>query len=55
MFTHLPDENHLSSFYIFGYEKDSCVGIVTDHDNWKGTRPIDQFDYVSFLNGNETL
>ena len=55
MFTHLPDEKHHSCFYISGYEKDDCVGIVTDHNNWKGTHPIDQFDYVSFLNGNETL
>lgn len=53
MFTHLPDEKHHSCFYISGYEKDDCVGIVTDHNDWKGTRPIDQFDYVSFLNGNE--
>lgn len=53
MFTHLPDEKHSSCFYISGYEKDDCVGIVTDHNNWNGTRPIDQFDYVSFLNGNE--
>ena len=53
MFTHLPDEKHPSCFYISGYEKDDCVGIVTDHNNWKGTRPIDQFDYVGFLNENE--
>ena len=52
MFTHLPDEKHPSCFYISGYEDDECVGIVTDHDNWNGTRPIDQFDYVEFLNGN---
>lgn len=55
MFTHLPDEKHYSCFYISGYEKDDCVGIVTDHNNWTGTRPIDQFDYVSFLNGDEAL
>lgn len=51
MFTHLPDEAHKSCFYIRGYEKETCVGIITDHDSWDGTRPIDQFDYVSFLNG----
>lgn len=55
MFTHLPDYEHPSSFYITGYEKDDCVGILTDHDNWAGTRPIDQFDYVGFLNGAGTL
>ena len=53
MFTHLPDEKHLSCFYIKGYEKDSCVGIITDHDSCDGTRPIDQFDYVSLLNGGK--
>lgn len=52
MFTHLPDEKHSSCFYIKGYEKDPCVGIITDHDSWDGRRPIDQFDYVSFLNGD---
>ena len=55
MLTHLPDDKHPSCFYIAGYEKDDCVGIVTDHNNWTGTRPIDQFDYVGFLNGNEAL
>ena len=55
MLTHLPDDKHPSCFFIAGYEKDDCVGIVTDHNNWTGTRPIDQFDYVGFLNGNEAL
>ncbi len=50
MFTHLPDETHKSCFYIRGYENEPCVGIITDHDGWDGKRPIDQFDYVSFLN-----
>ncbi|MGN0572519.1 MAG: DUF1919 domain-containing protein [Acutalibacteraceae bacterium] len=53
MFTHLPDDKHPSCFYIKGYEDSSCVGIVTDHDTWDGKRPIDQFDYVRFLNGEE--
>lgn len=53
MLTHLPDDKHPSCFYIAGYEKDDCVGIVTDHNNWTGTRPIDQFDYVGFLNETE--
>lgn len=51
MFTHLPDDKHPSCFYIKGYEDSSCVGIITDHDTWDGKRPIDQFDYVRFLNG----
>ena len=51
MFTHLPDSRHPSAFYISGYEKEGCVGILTDHDTWDGSRPIDQFDYVAFFNG----
>lgn len=53
MFTHLPDTVHSSCFYIKGYEKETSVGIITDHNTWDGKRPIDQFDYVEFLNGNE--
>ena len=51
MFVHQPDETHPSCFYIKGYEEQECVGIITDHDTWDGKRPIDQFDYVAFLNG----
>lgn len=53
MFTHLPDAVHSSCFYIKGYEKETSVGIITDHNTWDGKRPIDQFDYVDFLNGKE--
>lgn len=53
MFTHLPDKAHPSCFYIKGYERESSVGIITEHNTWDGKRPIDQFDYVGFLNGNE--
>lgn len=52
MFTHLPDEIHSSCYYIKGYEKDDCVGIITDHDTWDGKRPVDQFDWVKFINGD---
>ena len=52
MFTHLPDKRHSSCFYIKGYEKDNCVGIITDHDTWDGKRPVDQFDWVRFINGD---
>ena len=52
MFTHLPDESHSSCFYIKGYEKDNCVGIITDHDTWDGKRPVDQFNWVKFINGD---
>ena len=53
LFTHLPDDKHPHAFYIRGYEEEKSVGIITDHDSWDGKRPIDQFDYVSFLNGSE--
>lgn len=52
MFTHLQDKIHPSCFYIKGYEEEPSVGIITDHNTWDGKRPIDQFDYVEFLNGN---
>ena len=51
MFTHLPDESHKSCFYIKGYENESSVGIITDHNSSDGKRPIDQYDYVKLLNG----
>lgn len=51
MFVHQPDEKHPSCFYIRGYEKQESVGVITDHDTWDGKRPIDQFDWVGFLNG----
>lgn len=51
MFVHQPDEKHPSCFYIRGYENQASVGIITDHDTWDGKRPIDQFDWVGFLNG----
>lgn len=50
MFTHLPDEEHKSSYYIKGYENEDSVGIVTLANTADGLRPIDEFDYVEFLN-----
>ncbi len=50
MFTHLPDEKHKSCYYIKGYENEDSVGIVTLGENADGLRPVDQFDYVEFLN-----
>lgn len=51
MFVHQPDERHPSCVYLRGYDNAPCVGIITEHVGWKGLRPIDQFDWVSFLNG----
>lgn len=51
MFVNRPDDTHPSCCYIKGYEDESCVGILTDHDTWDGLRPVDQFDWVGFLNG----
>ena len=50
MFVHQPDEKHPSLFYISGYEQEPSVGIITEHIGWKGLRPIDQFNWVDFLN-----
>lgn len=50
MFTHLPDDLHPSCLYLPGYEKEGCVGIITDGKGWFGKRPIDQFDWIGFLN-----
>lgn len=50
LFTHLPDPQHPSTFYIRGYEHEPSVGIIIDPVGWTGLRPIDQFDWVDFLN-----
>ena len=51
MFTHIHHPHRGSHFfYIKGYEQNSCVGIVTDPIGWLGLRPIDQFDWIKFLN-----
>ena len=50
MFTCQPDDSHPSCYYLHGYEKEECVGIITDGKGWFGKRPIDQFDWVKFLN-----
>ena len=50
LFTHQPDEQHQSCFYLRGYETENCVGIITNWGGWFGQRPIDQFDWVDFLN-----
>ena len=52
MFVCRPDYYHRSCYYLKGYENETSVGIITDHDSWDGKRPIDQFDWVSFFNGD---
>lgn len=53
MFVHKPDAEHPSCFYLKGYEREGAVGIITEPTGWRGLRPIDQFDWVDFLNGVE--
>ena len=50
MFTHLPDNLHPSCFYLRGYENEDSVGIITDPYGWRGLRPVDQFDWLTFFN-----
>jgi len=51
MFTHLPPYPGRSKaiHYLPGYENEDCVGIITDPKGIWGLRPIDQFDWVGFL------
>lgn len=51
MFVNKPiDRNPEIFHYLPGYEKDDCVGIITDPKGLFGLRPVDQFDWVGFLN-----
>ena len=51
MFVHKPTERDSHVFhYLPGYEDEDCVGIITDPIGLTGLRPIDQFDWVKFLN-----
>ncbi len=52
MFTHSSHPERSNAIhYLKGYEKKDCVGIITDPEGIFGLRPIDQFDWVGFLNG----
>lgn len=55
MFVNKPDKKHTSCFYLKGFEEEKSVGIITDPEGWKGLRPIDQFDYVNFLDGKDCI
>ncbi len=51
MFTHRPHPKRSEAIhYLPGYENEDCIGIITDGYGYTGLRPIDQFDWVWFLN-----
>lgn len=53
VFTHIPQPEIKSSYYIRGYENESKVGILSDWQDEE--RPVkrvyDQFDFVGWFNG----
>lgn len=53
IFTHIEYPQIASAYYIKGFEEEDEMGVLT---NYKDTplkrRYLDDFDYVSFLNGN---
>ena len=52
MFTHLQDKKHKDCFYIRGYETESQVGTIVEHEGRiSGRRYLDQFNWVKFLIG----
>lgn len=53
LFTKVPDPIHPHCVYIPGYEQEESVGQITVPYGFAGKRPIDQFDWVAFLNGPE--
>ncbi|MBR6918160.1 MAG: DUF1919 domain-containing protein [Clostridia bacterium] len=54
VFTHVPRPDIKSSYYIKGFENNAEVGILSDFkEGFLRRRYIDQYDYVSFLNGDK--
>lgn len=52
IFTHKPYPEFKSAYYIRGYEKDEGVGVLLYFKKqFRIRRFLDDFDYVSFLNG----
>ena len=53
VFTHIPQPEIISSYYIRGYENESKVGILSEWQDEE--RPVkrmyDQFDFVGWFNG----
>ena len=54
MFVKQPDPVHPHCIYSPGFEKEESVGLVTDPAGYSGKRAIDRYDWVAFLNGNES-
>lgn len=56
IFTHIPYPEIKSSYYIRGFENEKGVGVLLYFKKqfWI-RRYLDDFDYVSFLNGNEVI
>lgn len=53
IFTHIPYPEIESSYYISGFENEKGVGVLLDFKKqFLVRRYLDDFDYVSFLNGN---
>lgn len=52
IFTHIPYPEIQSAYYIKGFEKEDGVGVILHFKKqfWV-RRYLDEFDYVSFLNG----
>lgn len=52
VFTHLPYNNILSSFYIKGFENKESVGMCFEYVNkYTGKKRYDAFNYVKWFNG----
>lgn len=52
IFTHKPYPEFESAYYITGFEKEGGIGVLLYFKNkFRIRRYLDDFDYVSFLNG----
>lgn len=55
VFTHIPQPEIKSAYYIKGYEDEEKVGLLSDwQDESKPVKRVyDQFDFVGWFNGNQ--
>lgn len=54
VFTHKPYPEFQSAYYIKGFEKNNGIGVLIDFKKQLFVRRyLDDFDYISFLNGKE--